>query len=91
MPYYRLVAIDSRNKRDGGYIALLGTIEPRKKIIKINNTLLLEFLNKGAQPTETVINLLKSQGLWTQYIKDKKSAIKKHKRPSKKKTSKSEK
>jgi small subunit ribosomal protein S16 len=62
MPYYRMVAIDSRSKRDGGYIALLGTIEPRKKIIKINNALLLEFLNKGAQPSETVINILKTQG-----------------------------
>lgn len=85
MPYYRMVAIDSRAKRDGGYIALLGTIEPRKKIVKINSSLLLDFLNKGAQPSEIVINLLKTQGIWTQYLKDKKiSAKKKHKRPTKK-------
>jgi small subunit ribosomal protein S16 len=62
MPYYRMVAIDSRAKRDGGYIALIGTIEPRKKIYKINNTILTEFLNKGAEPSETVVNLLKQQG-----------------------------
>ena len=88
MPYYRIVAIDSRSKRDGGYIALLGTIEPRKKIVKIDNALILEFLNEGAQPSETVVNLLKEQGLWSEYLKSKKAKKAKHKRPSKKTTSK---
>jgi ribosomal protein S16 len=49
---------------------------------------LLEFLNKGAQPSETVINILKTQGFWTEYIKTKKNKAKKHKRPTKKTTSK---
>jgi small subunit ribosomal protein S16 len=63
MPYYRMVAIDSRIKRDGGYLALIGTIEPRKKIQKINKTLLLKFLNDGAVASNTVVNILKQQGI----------------------------
>lgn len=78
-PFYRIVATDSRTKRDGKYIALLGTLEPNKGLLKIKKDLIIEFLNKGAQPTETILNILKEQGIWAEYAKTKKAA-KKHKR-----------
>jgi small subunit ribosomal protein S16 len=62
-PFYRIVATDSRTKRDGKYIALLGTFEPSDGVIKIKKDLVIDFLIKGAQPTETILNMLKEQGI----------------------------
>lgn len=78
-PFYRIVATDSRTKRDGAYIALLGTFEPSDGIIKIKKDLVIDFLIKGAQPTETILNILKNEGIWAEYIKNKK-IVKKHQR-----------
>jgi ribosomal protein S16 len=41
--------------------------------------LVIDFLVKGAQPTETILNILKEQGIWADYLNTKK-IIKKHKR-----------
>jgi small subunit ribosomal protein S16 len=62
-PFYRIVATDSRAKRDGAYVALLGTFEPSEGVIKIKKDLVIDFLIKGAQPTETILNILKEQGI----------------------------
>ncbi|WP_215826410.1 30S ribosomal protein S16 [Spiroplasma endosymbiont of 'Nebria riversi'] len=56
-PFYRVVAIDSRIKRDGEYIELIGTYDSLNDSLKINKELALKWLTFGAQPTETVRSL----------------------------------
>jgi small subunit ribosomal protein S16 len=62
-PVYRIVATDSRVKRDGKYIALIGTYEPFSGQTKINHELAIKFLSNGAQPTETILNMFKQNGI----------------------------
>jgi small subunit ribosomal protein S16 len=62
-PFYRIVAIDSRSKRDGEYLELLGTYNPDKKLYTLKNEQIINFLKEGAQPTETVLNILKAHGI----------------------------
>ena len=68
-PTYRLVAADSRSPRDGRFIEILGTYEPRLEPsgIKIDNAKAVQWLSKGAQPTETVQKLLKISGAWDEF------------------------
>ena len=68
-PTYRVVAADSRSPRDGRFIEILGTYEPRAEpsVIKIDNDKAVQWLSKGAQPTETVEKLLKICGAWEQF------------------------
>jgi small subunit ribosomal protein S16 len=72
-PTYRLVAADSRAKRDGRFIEILGTYEPRHEPSKINidNDKIVGYLKTGAQPTETVAKLLKISGAWDTYTASK--------------------
>jgi small subunit ribosomal protein S16 len=64
--FYRIVAIDSRVKRDGEYIELIGTYNPINSEVKINNEIALKWLKDGAQPTDTVRNLLSKEGIMTE-------------------------
>ena len=68
-PTYRVVAADGRSPRDGRFLEILGTYQPRAdpSIIKIDNDKAVAWLSKGAQPTETVQKLLKISGAWEQY------------------------
>ncbi len=72
-PFYRVVAADSRVARDGKYIELLGTYDPTKKpaAVKIDAELALKWLSNGAQPTDTVKNLLASEGIMKQFADSK--------------------
>lgn len=65
-PTYRVVAADARNARDGRFIEILGTYEPRQEPSRINvdNEKALKWLRNGAQPTETVEKILKISGAW---------------------------
>lgn len=60
-PVYRLVAADARAPRDGRFIEILGTYEPRQEPSRviINRERVQDWLSKGAQPTETVARLLR--------------------------------
>lgn len=64
-PFYRIVAADSRTKRDGKYIELIGTYNPITKPaeIKINEEIALKWLDEGAIPTDTVKSLFRTQGI----------------------------
>lgn len=63
-PTYRIVATDSRRKRDGKYIELIGTYEPVKDSkININEEVALKWLSMGAIPTDTVKNLFTRAGI----------------------------
>jgi len=63
-PTYRIVAADSRSPRDGRFIEILGTYQPRAEpsIIEIDGAKAARWIAQGAQPTETVAKLLKQSG-----------------------------
>jgi small subunit ribosomal protein S16 len=63
-PVYRVVAADSRSPRDGRFIEILGTYEPREEPTRINvdNAKAIRWLRVGAQPTETVTKILTQSG-----------------------------
>lgn len=64
-PFYRIVAMDSRKARDGKYIDQIGFYNPvsEPKQIVIDADKAREWLANGAQPTDTVMGLLISQGI----------------------------
>jgi small subunit ribosomal protein S16 len=68
-PMYRVVAADGRSPRDGRFIEILGTYEPRAEPtrILIDNDKAVRWLKDGAQPTETVARLLKQSGAMEQF------------------------
>ena len=68
-PFYRVVAADSRTKRDGKYIELVGTYNPvtEPAEIKINEEVALKWLSEGAIPTDTVRSLFSKQGIMEKF------------------------
>ena len=68
-PTYRVVAADSRSPRDGRFIEVLGTYEPRLEPsgVTIDNERALKYLRDGAQPTERVRKLLEVSGAWAEF------------------------
>ena len=60
-PYYKVVVADSRSPRDGKFIELIGTYDPKKP--DHNSTLKLDridhWISRGAQPSDTVRSLIK--------------------------------
>lgn len=64
-PSYRIVAADSRSKRDGRFIEQIGFYDPLTEpaTLKVNEERAAYWLSVGAQPTETVHILLRNQGL----------------------------
>jgi len=85
-PTYRVVAADSRSPRNGRFIELLGTYEPRKdpSVTKLNAEKILKWIENGAQPTERVQKILEIEGVLTGEVARKTLAAKKQaKRPVK--------
>ena len=70
-PSYRIVASDSRQKRDGEYLELVGTYNPIADETKINEEVALKWLNDGAIPTDTVRDLLSKQGIMKKFHESK--------------------
>ncbi len=68
-PTYRVVAADSRSPRNGRFIEILGTYEPRQEpsVINIDNERALHWLRNGAKPTERVEKLLRITGAWEEF------------------------
>jgi len=64
-PIYRVVAADSRSPRDGKFIEIVGRYNPQMEpsLIELDEAKVREWLAKGAQPTESVAKLLKTQGI----------------------------
>ncbi|MEY2563112.1 MAG: small subunit ribosomal protein [Verrucomicrobiota bacterium] len=60
-PYYKVVVADSRSPRDGKFIEIIGTYDPKKP--DHNSTLKLDridhWISQGAQPSDTVRSLIK--------------------------------
>ena len=72
-PFYRIVAADSRSPRDGRFIELLGTYNPCTNPAQVNlkEEEILKWLNNGAQPSDTVKNLLSKQGIMKKFADSK--------------------
>ena len=64
-PFYRMVAIDARSRRDGAAIEELGWYNPIDidKSFELKNDRILHWLSEGAQPTEAAKKLLKRSGI----------------------------
>ena len=64
-PYYRIVVADSHFPRDGRFIEEIGTYNPltEPSEIKVDAERALTWIKNGAQPTDTVKNLLKRAGV----------------------------
>ena len=65
-PFYRVVVADSRYPRNGRFIEEIGTYDPMTsddKQVNIDVDAAKKWIGNGAQPTETVRDLLKKQGI----------------------------
>ena len=73
-PVYRIVASDSRRPRDGQYIELVGTYNPltQPATVNVNEEVALKWLRNGAEPTDTVRNLLSQAGVMKKFAETKK-------------------
>ncbi|MBP1728399.1 MAG: rpsP [Deltaproteobacteria bacterium] len=68
-PFYQVVIADERARRDGKFIANVGTYDPNQNpaAFKVDETEALGWLGKGVQPTDTVRQLLKKAGIWAKF------------------------
>src|SRR4051812_30031918 len=68
-PTYRVVAADSRSPRNGRFIEIVGTYEPRQdpSRIVVDNEKAVAWLRKGAQPTDRVQRILQLSGAWDEF------------------------
>lgn len=74
-PFYRIVAADSRMPRDGRFIEQLGTYDPRQNPAKVSlkKEEILKWLGNGAQPSNTVKNILSKEGVIKEFAESKKA------------------
>ncbi|TDX51966.1 30S ribosomal protein S16 [Orenia marismortui] len=73
-PFYRLVVADSRKPRDGRFIEELGYYNPTTdpETVKLDEESALKWLSNGAQPSNTVRNILSRQGIMKKFDEMKK-------------------
>ncbi len=64
-PFYRIVVCQSTAPRDGRFLEIIGTYDPccDPAIIKVEKEKALDWLKKGAQPTQSVHQILKKGGI----------------------------
>ncbi len=72
-PFYRVVVADQRSPRDGRFIENIGKYHPlaEPSLIEIDETKALEWLRKGAQPSQSVQVLLAKAGIWEKFQAEK--------------------
>lgn len=68
-PSYRVVVVDEREKRNGSVIENLGQYQPVSSGVQfaVKEDRVLDWLKKGAQPTLTISQLLKKNGIWAKH------------------------
>lgn len=68
-PFYRVVVADCRAPRDGRFIEILGHYDSTKDpaVVKIDEEKALEWMNKGAQLTDTVKSLFNKEGIMAKF------------------------
>lgn len=72
-PFYRIVVADSRAPRDGRFIEVLGNYNPSQNpaVVNVDEEKVLDWMGKGAQPTDTVKNLFSKKGLMAKFAEAK--------------------
>ncbi|HFI0462758.1 TPA: 30S ribosomal protein S16 [Streptococcus suis] len=73
-PFYRIVVADARAPRDGRIIEQIGIYNPLTEpaTLEVKEELALQWLSNGAQPSDTVRNLLSKAGVMTKFHESKK-------------------
>jgi small subunit ribosomal protein S16 len=68
-PFYQIVVADERCPRDGRYIENIGQYNPlcEPVMLSLKADRALAWLNKGAQPSEMVLQLLRKDGVWAKF------------------------
>jgi small subunit ribosomal protein S16 len=74
-PAFRVVVSDQRSPRDGRFVAVIGHYNPltNPSQITIDEERALDWLGKGAQPSESVLALLKRTGIWQKHRQPKRA------------------
>jgi small subunit ribosomal protein S16 len=73
-PYYRIVAASSTVKRDGKFLEIVGLYHPLVKAgeqVRLEKDKIDTWLKKGAQPSDTVKNILSKAGMWKPFAEAK--------------------
>ncbi|HQN04901.1 MAG TPA: 30S ribosomal protein S16 [Anaerolineaceae bacterium] len=70
-PTYRIMVADKEAPRDGRFLEILGSYNPRTEpfTLEVDEGKVYEWLGKGAQPSESVAKLFKSVGLTDRYAR----------------------
>ena len=68
-PFYRIVVADARSPRDGRQIETVGTYNPliEENQVTLKEDRVLDWLSKGAQPSDTVRNILSKEGVMKKF------------------------
>lgn len=68
-PFYRIVVADSRSPRDGRFIETVGTYNPltEPEQVTLKEEAIMKWLSNGAQPSDTVRNILSKQGVMKKF------------------------
>lgn len=68
---YRIMAADKESPRDGRFLEILGSYNPRTNpsTVEINEARVYDWMNQGAQPSDSVIMVFKSVGLLDRYAR----------------------
>lgn len=68
-PFYRIVVADSRSPRDGRFIETVGTYNPltEPEQVTLKEEAIMNWLRNGAQPSDTVRNILSKQGVMKKF------------------------
>ena len=72
-PFYRIVAAPTSAGRDGRFVEQLGHYDPLQEpsLVKVDRDRVLHWLKTGASPSETLVRLLKKEGIWEAFEGDK--------------------
>lgn len=65
-PHYRIVVVDARQKRDSAYLEQIGYYDPRETSetpVKVDAERAAHWLERGAQPSDTVVRILEKAGV----------------------------
>lgn len=75
-PFYRIVVADSRYPRDGRFIEEIGYYNPIEEptVVKVDKELALKWLGQGAEPTDTVRDILSKEGIMKEFHETKMSS-----------------
>jgi small subunit ribosomal protein S16 len=73
--HYRFVVLDRKKPTNGAVIETLGYYDPSPKVpkIEVSEERVAYWLGLGAQPTDSVRNLLKHNGIWQRFVASKAS------------------